>query len=62
MKRKPKNATAPVLYCQWFAGCDRPATGATAHPVLHYVPTCDRCAAFAGSQEIPLSQIVVTFA
>jgi hypothetical protein len=30
--------------CEWFALCDRPATGFTPHPVLGSVPTCDRCA------------------
>lgn len=33
--------------CQWFARCDRPATGTTAHPILGQVPTCDRCRRFA---------------
>lgn len=37
-----------VPTCQWFAGCGRPATGTTPHPILGAVPTCDRCAEFAG--------------
>lgn len=36
--------------CRWFARCGRPATGTTPHPVLGDVPTCDRCAAFAGGR------------
>jgi hypothetical protein len=36
--------------CQWFAGCGRPATGTTHHPILGDVPTCDRCAEFAGDR------------
>lgn len=35
--------------CAWFAGCGRPATGSTSHPVLGSVPTCDRCAAFVAA-------------
>jgi hypothetical protein len=34
--------------CEWFALCDRPAAGTTAHPILGAVPTCDRCNEFAG--------------
>jgi hypothetical protein len=33
--------------CQWFALCDRYATGTTPHPTLGEVPTCDRHHAFA---------------
>jgi hypothetical protein len=35
---------APPALCEWFALCDRPATGTTPHPILGAVPTCDRCA------------------
>jgi hypothetical protein len=38
--------------CGWFAGCGRPATGTTPHPILGEVPTCDRCAAFAGHPRV----------
>lgn len=34
--------TRPAM-CQWFALCDRQATGTTPHPILGDVPTCDRC-------------------
>lgn len=38
----------PAAVCEWFAGCQRPATGTTPHPAFPKgVPTCDRCAAFA---------------
>lgn len=30
--------------CEWFAGCDRPAAGVVAHPVLGDVATCQVCA------------------
>lgn len=29
--------------CQWFALCDEPAAYMVSHPVLDWVPTCDRC-------------------
>lgn len=35
------------LFCEWFARCQRPATGTTRHPILGSVPTCDRCNEFA---------------
>jgi hypothetical protein len=31
--------------CEWFALCDREADGIVGHPVLGWVPTCQRCAA-----------------
>ena len=31
--------------CEWFALCDRPADGVVSHPILGWVPTCQRCAA-----------------
>lgn len=43
-------ADLDALECAWFAGCGRPATGTTPHPILGDVPTCDRCAAFAGNR------------
>ena len=30
--------------CQWFARCTNPPTGLVSHPVLEFVPTCQRCA------------------
>lgn len=30
--------------CQWFLLCDNPAAGVVVHPVLGFVPTCERCA------------------
>jgi hypothetical protein len=47
-KRKTK---IQVQRCMWFALCDRPATGVTAHVVLGNVPTCDRCHKFATGEE-----------
>lgn len=29
--------------CEWFARCGNPAAGLVHHPVLGYVPTCQRC-------------------
>lgn len=37
--------------CQWFALCARRAAGVIAHPVLGYVPTCERCAALADERD-----------
>lgn len=35
----------PVLtHCEWYARCDRPASGSVDHPLLGEVPTCWRCA------------------
>lgn len=31
------------LICQWFARCDNYATHAEPHPMLGFVPACDRC-------------------
>jgi hypothetical protein len=36
--------------CQWFALCENPATGATSHPILGNVATCDRCNRFATTE------------
>lgn len=35
-------AATPIL-CEWFLLCDHPADGFVQHPVLGYVPTCERC-------------------
>ncbi len=43
----------PAPACEWFAGCGRPATGTTSHPVLGDVPTCDDCARFAAPDDWP---------
>lgn len=34
----------PVPECQWWAGCERLAQLAVAHPILEWVPTCRECA------------------
>jgi hypothetical protein len=33
--------------CEWFALCDRKATGFIVHPILGDVPVCNRCRARA---------------
>lgn len=43
--------SAMQTYCEWFALCDRAATGTTPHPILGAVPTCDRCHEFATGEE-----------
>lgn len=37
--------TRPAGPCEWFALCDREATGTLPHPALGDVPVCDRCRA-----------------
>lgn len=32
-----------VVSCEWFLRCDRDAVTLVPHPILTYVPTCDRC-------------------
>ena len=32
-----------TILCEWFALCDREATGYRIHPVLSPVPICDEC-------------------
>ena len=36
--------TMITVTCQWFALCDKDAVGVVDHPILGYVPTCQRCA------------------
>lgn len=36
--------------CEWFALCTRPADGVVSHPILGWVPTCQRCADKLGLQ------------
>ena len=36
------------LQCEWFAGCDRPTMMAVEHPVLGWVPCCQRCSDAVG--------------
>lgn len=31
------------VLCAWFALCENPAVVAVKHPVLEWVPTCQRC-------------------
>lgn len=46
----------PPLVCEWFALCQRVATGTTPHPAFPAgVPTCDRCNEFAGGEPRPLT-------
>lgn len=37
-----------IMQCTWFARCPNDATHLVPHPIIGYVPACDRCAAFAG--------------
>jgi hypothetical protein len=30
--------------CEYFAGCFNQAAGVVTHPILKYVPCCQRCA------------------
>lgn len=46
------NCGFPDVRCDWFAGCERPATGYVPHPVLGNVSTCDKCHAFATSGQL----------
>lgn len=32
--------------CEWFLLCENEATCKTPHPILKWVPTCERCAKF----------------
>lgn len=36
---------ADAVQCEWFAVCNNDATHYRNHPVLGYVPRCDRCKA-----------------
>src|SRR5262245_36485727 len=38
-------------HCRWFRNCERHATGATEHPVLGHIGTCDRCHKFATGED-----------
>lgn len=42
------DVTVREVWCEWFALCDREATGFIAHPILGTVPICDRCRAKSG--------------
>lgn len=39
-----QGAGDPLPICQWWAGCERVAQLAVAHPVLEWVATCRDCA------------------
>jgi len=39
-----QRAGDPLPICQWWAGCERVAQLAVAHPVLEWVATCRECA------------------
>ena len=41
------------IACQAFALCENAATGVIAHPILDYVPCCERCARRLESELIP---------
>lgn len=41
----PADQITPDGPCEWFALCDRPAIALLEHPVLHFVPACERCRA-----------------
>lgn len=41
------------VICGWFALCENVAIGVVAHPVLEYVPVCQRCADKCGLEVIP---------
>lgn len=34
---------ATIYYCAWFARCTNESTHYEWHPVLGWVPACDRC-------------------
>lgn len=39
----PLDQVTPEGPCEWFAFCDRPAVALLEHPVLQFVPVCERC-------------------
>ena len=45
--------TELVVVCGWFAACANPAVGIVSHPILKYVPVCQRCADRLGPDLIP---------
>lgn len=45
--RQVVDLEAPVP-CEWFARCDRQTSIAVWHPILGYVPCCQRCAEHVG--------------
>jgi hypothetical protein len=44
--------TTITVQCEYFALCVRDAAGVVAHPVLTWVPTCERCAARFGLEVV----------
>jgi hypothetical protein len=44
MKMKTTTTVPDGVLCEWFALCDHQAVGAASHPVLAWVPICQRCA------------------
>lgn len=40
---------ASAIMCGWFAMCRNDATHFEPHPVLTYVPACDRCPTIGSS-------------
>lgn len=37
-----------IVYCEWTAWCGLGATQLVPHPIIGYVPTCDRCGRNSG--------------
>lgn len=50
------NEETGLVMCGWFALCENEANGVVAHPILEYVPTCERCAT-----KLDLTLIPATF-
>lgn len=44
-------ALSAAAACEWFARCDRQAVILVSHPVLGWVPCCQRCADRSGALE-----------
>lgn len=53
-------ANASDYDCGWFALCTNPATHFQSHPILHVVPTCDRCRDRAGLSDEMEEVCIVT--
>lgn len=50
----PVEPGQPVtVLCGWYVLCDRPAAGVVRHPVLEWLPVCQRCADSHGLELVP---------
>lgn len=49
-----------VAYCEWTARCGQQAAQLVPHPILTYVPACDRCARNSGKARDSVSSGGVT--